>query len=76
MGYTRLHGFKYMNFETFSEEGFSGSDFALNTPRALRALGSGIDLDYPNQFISSQQRRLDKTLFASNLNSLATLNAG
>ena len=77
MGYTRLHGFKYMNFEIFFEEGLTGSDFALNTPRGLRALGFGIDLDYPNQFISSQLRRLDKTLhFASNLNSLATLNAG
>ena len=65
-----------MHFATFSEEGINGSDFALNTPRALCALGSGIDLDCPNQSISSQQRRLDKTVFAYNLNSLATLNAG
>ena len=83
MGYTRLHGFNYMNFEIWNI--FWGEAYrfrfrvALNTPRALRALGWGIesiDLDYPNQFISSRQRRLDKTLFASNLNSLATLNAG
>ena len=45
-----------------------GSDFAFNTTRRLR------DSVWASTSIA-QQRRLDKALFASNLNYLATLNA-
>ena len=42
--------------------------FRLQYSSDATCLGSGIDLDSP------QQRTLDKALFASNLNYLATLN--
>ena len=35
-----------------------GSDFALKTSRALRTLGFGIDIESPDQIISSQKRGL------------------